>query len=119
MRTLVLLGLGCALIGAPATAHATRFTRSDSTALDTTATVRFNLPAQGLTRALTEYGRQAGVRVQVDASAARALSSRAVTGAYTAPEALRQLLAGSGMSGRFADNETVLVTRTGMGTTTL
>jgi catecholate siderophore receptor len=115
MRILAAIGIGCVLAGAPTAAHATRVAGPDSVVVDTTTTLRFNVPSQGLTRALTEFSRQAGVRVQVDVAAASRLQSQAVVGSFTIPDALRQLLSGSGMSVRFADTETALVTRDGGG----
>ena len=77
---------------------------------DTTASIRFNLPAQPLTDALREFSRQA-------ACACRWTSrrgGRAVAGRLrrlTAAEALRRLLAGTGLAARFADGQTALVAR--------
>lgn len=122
MRLLTLVGVGAALCGAPAIAHAARpaarllpavAPETASVAVDTTARVRFNIPARPLTDALSEFSRQATVRVQVDATAASGARSHAVSGAYTVPEAIRLLLEGSGLSARFSDDETVLVTREG------
>ncbi|HEX2211845.1 MAG TPA: TonB-dependent siderophore receptor [Longimicrobium sp.] len=78
---------------------------------DTTASIRFNIPAQPLTDALRAFSRQAAVRVQADLPATAGVRSRAVSGAYTAPEALRLLLEGTGLSAQFADGETALVAR--------
>ncbi|HEX2202017.1 MAG TPA: TonB-dependent siderophore receptor [Longimicrobium sp.] len=123
MRIFTLVGIGCALGGAPAIAHAAPAARllpavapeTASAAVDTTARVRFHIPARPLTDALGEFSRQATVRVQVDAAAAAGARSNAVSGAYTPPEALRLLLEGSGLAARFEDGETVLVTRAGEG----
>ena len=122
MRLLTLVGVGAALCGAPAIAHAARpaarhlpavAPETASVAVDTTARVRFSIPSRPLTEALSEFSRQATLRVQVDAAAAAEVRSQAVSGAYTPPEALRMLLEGSGLSARFSDAETVLVTRDG------
>ncbi|HYR10101.1 MAG TPA: TonB-dependent siderophore receptor [Longimicrobium sp.] len=78
---------------------------------DTTASIRFNIPAQPLDDALRAFSRQAAVRVQADIPAIAGVQSRAVSGALTAPEALRQLLAGTGLAAQFADGETALVAR--------
>ncbi|HEX6369271.1 MAG TPA: TonB-dependent siderophore receptor [Longimicrobium sp.] len=78
---------------------------------DTTASIRFDIPAQPLSGALRAFSRQAAVRVQLDVAAAAGVQSHAVSGALTAPEALRQLLAGTGLSAQFADAETALVAR--------
>ncbi|MBW3572303.1 MAG: TonB-dependent siderophore receptor [Gemmatimonadetes bacterium] len=115
MRLLSLIGAGCLLCGAQAAAQAPRSTLLFAAAAplpgDTTAAVRFNIPAQPLTDALRAFSRQAAVRVQLDIPAAAGVQSHPVLGAYTAPEALRQLLAGTGLAAQFADGETALVTR--------
>ncbi|HEX7241980.1 MAG TPA: TonB-dependent siderophore receptor [Longimicrobiaceae bacterium] len=119
MRLVTLVGLGCVLCSGPAAAQAARpFSLNVAAApvraaADTTSPVRFNVPAQALTDALREFSRQATIRVQVDAPAASAARSSAVHGTYTSVEALRRLLAGSGLDARFVDLETVLVTREG------
>jgi catecholate siderophore receptor len=115
MRLLSLFGAGWILAAAPAAAQDARPAMMlDMSALapaDTTAPIRFNIPAQRLTDALRAFSRQAAVRVQVDVPAAADVRSPALSGTYTAPQALRMLLAGSGMSAQFADGETALVTR--------
>src|SRR5215218_8090729 len=73
---------------------------------DTTVRVRFEIAARPLTEALSEFSRQATIHVQVDVAAAASIRSRALSGAYTPPEALRRLLEGTGMAVRFADGET-------------
>ncbi|CAN5799895.1 N/A [soil metagenome] len=78
-------------------------------ARDTTIRVRFDIPAQPLTSALSDFARRTDLRVQLDRVAARTARSQPVTGSYTAPEALRRLLEGTGLEARFADRETVLV----------
>ena len=72
---------GAAAIAAPA--------RDTAAAIDTTAQRRFNIPAQPLGDA----------------------RSTAVTGLQTAPDALRRLLAGTGLAARFTDPATVIVAR--------
>ncbi|HEX2078096.1 MAG TPA: TonB-dependent siderophore receptor [Longimicrobium sp.] len=122
---LTLLGAGCILGCAQAAAQAPLSTElhfaGGPRANDTTAAIRFDVPAQPLADALRAYSRQAGVRVQLDVSAAAGVRSRAVSGAHTAPEALRLLLAGTGLSAQFTDGgETALVARgASMGSYTL
>ena len=117
MRLLALLGAGCVLGGTPAAAHAAPSLLRDTTQApapavgDTTAAIRFHIAAQPLTDALREFSRRAGVRVEVDARAAAGARSQAVSGAYTAPEALRRILAGSGLNVRFAGGDRALVVR--------
>jgi catecholate siderophore receptor len=119
MRLTVLLGAGCLLCGTQAVAQAPRSVLALSALApipgDTTASIRFNIPAQPLSDALRAFSRQAAVRVQLDVSAAAGVQSHAVSGALTAPEALRQLLAGTGLTAQFADGETALVARGGSG----
>lgn len=60
----------------------------------------FDIAPQSLAGALIELGRQAGVQVAFQPQTVRALRSRALRGRYTVPEAMQQLLAGSGMAAR-------------------
>ena len=76
---------------------------------DTTARQRFDLRAQPLPDALTEFARHAGLRVTFDAAALRGVRSSAVAGTFTVPEALRRLLDGTGVTARFRDLQTVVV----------
>jgi catecholate siderophore receptor len=119
MRLLSLVGAGCIFAAAPAAAQAARpafsfdvtLPATSSVARDTTDVIRFHIPAQPLSDALRAFSRQAAVRVQLDVSAAAGAEAPALSGAYTAPEALRRLLAGSGLAAQFADGETALVAR--------
>lgn len=63
------------------------------------ATVRhtFNIPAGSLDRALSRFGRQSGVTVSVNAALTAGVESRGVHGSHTVAQALRQLLAGTGL----------------------
>jgi catecholate siderophore receptor len=117
MKLLALLGAGCVLGGAPAAQAAVPPLLRDTTQApapagrDTTAATRFHIPAQPLTGALREFSRRSGLRVELDVRAAAGARSQAVSGTYTAPEALRRLLDGTGLSARFADDDRVLVLR--------
>lgn len=119
MRSLVAFGLGCAVCAAPAALHARPALPRDTTpltsriAVDTTARIRFQIPAQPLAAALRDFARQSDLRLQVDAQAASSARSTAVSGVYTAPQALRLLLAGTGMSARITAGETAFITREG------
>lgn len=74
---------------------------------------RFDVPSQTLADALAEFSRQAGIRVELDAGARQQaeLRSAAVAGTYTAAEALRLLVAGSGYAVRFAEADVAVVRR--------
>ncbi|HYJ81171.1 MAG TPA: TonB-dependent siderophore receptor [Longimicrobiaceae bacterium] len=127
MRLLVLMGAGCLLGSAPTAAQAAFSPSAEAVpaavaaapdtaapaVADTTSRIRFNLPARPLADALTEFSRQAGIRVEVDLPAAAAARSQAVWGTFTAPDALRRLLDGTGLAARFG-GETALVTRGGI-----
>jgi catecholate siderophore receptor len=115
MRLLSLVGAGCVLVSAQAAAQTSRSASVlDAVAPvvnDTTARIRFNIPGQPLSDALSQFSRQAAVRVELDVAAAAGVRSPGVSGTYTPAEALRQLLQGSGLSARFAGEETVRVRR--------
>jgi catecholate siderophore receptor len=117
MRILTLAGAGLVLASTPAFAQAPQpalFAAAPAPAplpSDTTRPIRFNLPAQPLTDALGEFARQAGVRVEADLAAAAGTRSRSVSGSYTAAEALRRLLDGTGLAASFANDSRVRVSR--------
>lgn len=117
MRLIVLAGLGSSLVCGTAAAQAPRPTVRLAAApaavravADTTTRIRFRIPAQPLSRALGDFARQAGIRVEVDLAAAGGATSRAVAGSLTSAEALRELLDGTGLAARFPDDGTALVT---------
>ena len=68
---------------------------------------RFDIPAQPLADALAEFGRQAGLQVTLEASIVEGLFAPAVSGTMPPEAALRQLLAGSGITWHFAYDGTV------------
>lgn len=76
-----------------------------------TAERQFDIPAQSLADALTEFGRQSGLRVTVDAALVRGMSSPAVIGTMAPEDALSRLLTGSGLAGRFAESDLIIVER--------
>ena len=75
------------------------------------AAAEFNIPAQSLADALTEFGRQSGLRVTVDAALVRGLSSPALSGTMAPADALSQLLIGTGLAGRFAESDLIVIER--------
>lgn len=73
------------------------------------AAIDFNIPAQPLGTALTAFGRQTGIQVLVDSASVSGKTSTAVSGAMTAPQALQQLLGGTGVPHRFSSPTAVTV----------
>lgn len=72
-------------------------------------TVEFDIPAQPLTTALTAFGDQADMQVAVDTAILDGLNAEAVNGNMLPEEALARLLAGSGITWRYADPKTFLL----------
>jgi len=72
---------------------------------------QFEIPAQPLADALTEFGRQSDLRVTIDGALVRNLSAPVVSGAMTPEEALRRLLDGTGLAGRFVESDLVIIER--------
>jgi len=70
----------------------------------------FDIPAQPLAQALTAFGRQSGMQIAVDTASVAGKASAGVSGTMTAEQALRQLLAGSGLSYQFTSGNAVTVT---------
>ena len=71
--------------------------------------VEFDIPAQSLSSALSEFARQAGVNALYFSDDLRSRSAPTINGAYTREEALNRLLEGSGYSGRISGANLVLV----------
>jgi hypothetical protein len=64
----------------------------------------FDIPAQPLAAALNQYANIAQVSVGAPSKMVRGLMSTAVRGRFSADEALRRLLAGTGLAARRQDN---------------
>lgn len=64
-----------------------------------------HIPAQDLAHALDQYSHATGVAVLVDSQLSRGRRSLAVDGEYTAADALRRLLGGSGLMARYARDD--------------
>jgi iron complex outermembrane receptor protein len=79
-------------------------------------TVAFDIPAQPLSGALTAFITQSGFQVSVDQTTLGSLRSTAVAGRMTPDEALRRMLAGTGITWRFTDNRSVFLTKAPEGT---
>ncbi|MCD0504587.1 TonB-dependent siderophore receptor [Bordetella petrii] len=81
-----------ALAYSPAgTAHA------QTTASGPAARHAFDIPAGSLDQALGRFGRQSGAAISVNATLTAGVQSPGLRGSYTAAQALRQLLAGTGL----------------------
>lgn len=80
-------------------------------ALAQAAETRFDIPAQPLAGAVTDFGQQSGLQVAVDSTILAGLRSRAVSGTLTAEEALARMLEGTGVLWRFTDARTVTLER--------
>jgi iron complex outermembrane receptor protein len=68
---------------------------------------RFSIPAQPLPNALILFGRQSGLQVSTQGDVPSGIQSPGVTGEFTPHEALARLLAGTGLTYRFNDAQTV------------
>lgn len=73
----------------------------------TTAQFRFDIPAGDLDRAIVSVGAASGLRVLFDPKRMAGVRSQAVTGTLTAPQALAQLLRGTGWHAVFTDPRSV------------
>lgn len=98
---LALVLLLASSVGAPAALHAQ--------APAPTSKVNFNIQPQPIGKALTVFGEQSGLTVIVESKLSHGLQSRAVSGAYTPDEALKQILEPAGLKAEYLDNKTVLV----------
>ena len=74
-----------------------------------------DIPAQPLGDALRTLSRQTGLQFFADSDMTRGIAAPAVSGRMTADQALRQLLAGSGLSYRYAGANTVTLERAVVG----
>ncbi|MDC8756367.1 TonB-dependent receptor [Janthinobacterium fluminis] len=74
------------------------------------ASVAFSIAAQPLGRALNELARQAGMVVLADARLTAGRQSPPLQGAYSVAEALRQLLAGSGLRAEVRSDGSIILT---------
>ena len=80
-----------------------------SSAVDTLSLRSYDLPAQSLANALDAFSQQSGLQVVFDRRMTANRKSNPVSGTVTAPEALRRLLAGSGIRARFTSERTVVL----------
>ncbi|HMZ20936.1 MAG TPA: TonB-dependent receptor plug domain-containing protein, partial [Blastocatellia bacterium] len=75
---------------------------------------QFKIPAGPLEAVLEVFQQQTGLRVIVPIDAIRSIASLGVSGRLTAEQALEQLLAGTGVTYRFTDKETVTLEISGL-----
>ena len=64
-----------------------------------------HIPAQELARALEQFSRATGMAVLVDSQLSRGRRSLAVDGEFTAAEALRRMLGGSGLMAKYSRDD--------------
>ena len=83
----------------------------EAQASESDRTIKFDIDPQPLRQALNLFGRQSGLQVTVDARLTDGVQANAVRAVLTIQEALQRLLAGSGLTWRFTDENTVLLTR--------
>src|SRR5688572_15086547 len=85
---------------------------TSSRAADTTTAqsgaVSFDIPAQPMTEALIQFGRQAKLQTSADAALIQNLRSQAVRGRMTWQDAIAALLAGSGLTYRLNGSMVVI-----------
>lgn len=75
----------------------------------------YALPPGPLGEALTAFGELSGRKLLVASDLVRSLATRGVTGSFTPDEALGRLLAGTGLTFRYANPTTITVERIGDG----
>jgi hemoglobin/transferrin/lactoferrin receptor protein len=73
------------------------------------ASRQFNIPAQALTSALAQFGRQSGLQVAFPAEASQGVRANAVVGSFTPQQALSNLLAGTGIVHRITPQGTAII----------
>ena len=74
---------------------------------------RFDIPSGDLQAALLAFSQAADLQLLYPAEMTAGLTTRGVQGEYTPAEALRRLLAGTGLNYRFSDTSTVTLAKAG------
>ncbi|GLQ00543.1 hypothetical protein GCM10007891_23960 [Methylophaga thalassica] len=69
--------------------------------------IHFNIPADNLSKSLNLFSAQSGIFLSSDGALTKSKISAPVNGQYTAEQALQALLAGTQLSYRFMDANTV------------
>jgi iron complex outermembrane receptor protein len=75
----------------------------------TAQTVQFNVPAQALPQALSQFARQAGLQLAFSPDLVQGKSAAALTGSHDAQSALQQLLQGTGLAGQIDGNTITII----------
>ena len=102
--------LAIAVILTAGTAETALAQRSEAGQRSATA---FNIAAQPLDSALTQFGAMTGIQVIYDSNLSRSIRSNPVSGTMTPQAALERMLWSSGLSPRFTGGQTVTLTRSG------
>lgn len=97
----------------PATTRADATVRAEGTVLAQHAERSFDIPAQPLSDALIEFGRQAGFQVSMDAALVEGRQGSAVRGTLDWQSALDRLLSGTGLTYRLNGSMVSLVAASG------
>jgi len=87
-----------------------------SAAAEQPGTAAFNIAAQPLDSALSQFGALTGIQVIYDSNLSRSIRSNPVSGTLTPRAALERMLWSSGLSPRFTGGQTVTLTRSGAST---
>ncbi|NOU44222.1 MAG: TonB-dependent receptor [Methyloglobulus sp.] len=82
---------------------------NSATALADGNTHQYNIPAQSLNNALMQFAADSNLKLLLTADTVRGMSAKGLNGSMTPPQALTQLLQGSGMTYRFVDGGTVTI----------
>ncbi|MDD0968511.1 MULTISPECIES: STN domain-containing protein [Pseudomonas] len=79
--------------------------RAGADPMPATMRMTLHIPAQELARALDQFSRATGMAVLVDSQLSRGRRSLAVDGEFTAAEALRRMLGGSGLMAKYSRDD--------------
>jgi outer membrane receptor for ferrienterochelin and colicins len=79
------------------------------TQMQSEARQHFDIPAGSMTAALNALARQTGLALTFDPDLTQGKTSQGLSGDYTVSEALRAILAGSGLSHRFTGPDSVIL----------
>ncbi len=82
---------------------------SEDAAVAAQQQIAFDIPSGTLESALISFQKTSGLQVVIPNEAMRTLPSPGVKGTYSAEQALREILRGTGISYRFSDKRTVLL----------